>query len=174
MEEIMTELKKLLASRNDKKAKKFLLECLSENRKDIIDFLFQAINSDFIQDGLILKYSVHTYFRLKRTSLNDICPLYDFNTDIPNINESLLEVLGYDKVVPTIEEQERVIKKYFHFGDDFDRRYFTDPRYGLAAACAGWNQEIVKDFLQYCISIKDAPLRYVAENSLKGKYVKLR
>jgi hypothetical protein len=174
MEEKFKELKKILEGRNDKKAKKILLEYQQENEKEIIDFIFSAINSDLIQDGLILKYTVHTYFRLKRTSLNDVNPLFDFDTEISNINESLLEVLGYDKMVPTIEDQEKIIKKYFHFGDGIDYRYFSDPRYGLAAACAGWDLDIVEKFLKKCLTIPDAPLKYVAENSLKRKYVRLR
>ncbi|MCA6445110.1 MAG: hypothetical protein IM571_09475 [Chitinophagaceae bacterium] len=174
MQENFKEFKKILEGRNDKKAKKILLEYQQENKKEIIDFIFSEINSDLIQDGLILKYSVHTYFRLKRTSLNDVNPLFDFVTEISNINESLLEVLGYDKMVPPIEEQEKIIKKYFHFGDGIDYRYFSDPRYGLAAACAGWDKEIVRDFLNHCIATGDVPLKYVSENSLKGKYVKLR
>lgn len=51
---------------------------------------------------------------------------------------------------------------------------YCDPRYGLAAACAGWDKQLTKDFLEYCLLTGDTPVKYVAENSLKGKYVKLR
>lgn len=55
-------------------------------------------------------------------------------------------------------------------------RGFTDPRYGIAAACAGWKKELTEDFLKHCLDTadRDTPLKYVAKNSLKGKYVKLR
>ena len=168
------ELKKLLGGGNDKKVKKILSEYTESGKKEIADFLFSEIISDAINDGLILKYCIHAYVRLKRQYINDVSPLFEFNTTISNINESLLEVLGYDKVVPNIEEQTKIIEKYFHFGDGIDYRYFSDPRYGLAAACAGWDKDLVKPFLEYCLTKPDAPLKYVAQNSLNGKYVKLR
>ena len=77
-------------------------------------------------------------------------------------------------MVPSKEEQSHLIEKYFNFGDDTNYKFCTDPRYGLAAACAGWDKDVVKSFLEKCMSIPDAPLQYVAKNSLNRKYVKLR
>ncbi|NME68498.1 hypothetical protein [Flammeovirga aprica] len=102
-------------------------------------------------------------------------PLFElWDIEDHTVNESLLNVLGYDKVVPSEDEQKIIIKKYFHFGDDIDNRYYSDPKYGLAAACAGWNTSIVKDFLNHCLTMNDVPLVYVSKYSLKGHYVKLR
>ncbi len=174
MDEKLILLKKILESRYCNKAKKILNEYLKDNNKEIVELIFSEISSDLIEDGLILKYATQTYFRLKRLSLSDVIPLFDIDSQIPNVNESLLEVLGYDKMIPTIEDQKKIIEKYFFYGDDMDLKYSSDPRYGLAAACAGWDKDLVRDFLEYCLTKDDAPLKYVAGNSLKRKYVKLR
>jgi hypothetical protein len=53
--------------------------------------------------------------------------------------------------------------------------YPNDPvglRKWVAAAAAGWPQELVHDFLQRCLGSTDTPLRFAAEQSLKGKYYK--
>ena len=107
--------------------------------------------------------------------MSDCSPLY-YLYDLDNVNlcEALLEVLGYDKMLPSKEDQVKIIEIFYHFGDNIDRRYFTDPRYGLAAACAGWDKSIAELFLNYCLTIPDAPLNHVAKNALIGKYVKLR
>ncbi len=125
--------------------------------------------------GTILCNCGRTYFRIKRKDMQDVSPLY-YLCDINDINlsEALLEVLGYDKMLPLKEDQMKIIQMFYHFGDNIDRRYFTDPRYGLAAACAGWHKGITEPFLKYCLTIADAPLNYVAKNALIGKYVRLR
>jgi hypothetical protein len=169
----LKDLEKLLLSNHDKKAKKVLSEFVLNNDKSIVDFIFEKIKEDTMQDGLIISYCVKTYFRLKRKSLSDISPMFDFDTLEYNINESLLEVLGYDKMIPSIEDQKKIIDKYFYFGEGIPS-YATDPRYGLAAACAGWDENITRKFLEHCLTINDAPLKYVTQNSLKRKYVKLR
>jgi hypothetical protein len=77
-------------------------------------------------------------------------------------------------MIPEIVDQQKIIEIFFKFGDQTNYKYCSDPRYGLAAACAGWEPSIVESFLKYCLEINDAPLKYVAENSLKRKYVRLR
>lgn len=90
-----------------------------------------------------------------------------------SLTEGALEALGYDHMFPSIENQKIILSKCAKFG--FDRlEGHGDPRYGLAASCAKWNFELVEDFLNDCIASSDVPLVYVAEKSLKQKYVKLR
>jgi hypothetical protein len=76
-------------------------------------------------------------------------------------------------MLPDNEDIKTIIKSAWDFGISREKG-FVDPRYGLAAACAGWDKEIVRDFLNHCIATGDVPLKYVSENSLKGKYIKLR
>jgi hypothetical protein len=172
---MIEDLKQAIDKKQCKKASKILNEFVTKKDKAILSILYQLIDEDKIEDGLIICDIVKSYFRIKRNSLNDVEVIFEFPiTDNVNIQESLLDVLGYDKMTPSINDQKRIIGKYFNFGDNTDYRYYTDPRYGLAAACAGWDKEIVKGFLNHCITTGDAPLKYVSQNSLKGKYVKLR
>ena len=171
----MKELDIAIQKDNLKGVKKIIDDWIKHKNKNDLDELLTKIKSGGLKNGLIIKELVKGYFRLKRKGLKDTQPMKDFSLgDSINIQESLLEVLGYDKMVPTKEEQSEIISKYINFGDDTDYKYYTDPRYGLAAACAGWDQNIVKDFLEKCMIVPDAPLKYVAKNSLKQKYIKLR
>lgn len=112
--------------------------------------------------------------RLKRTSLEDVSVLLE-NVGIMkySLGYGLLDALGYDRMLPNYFDIEKIIKSCWNFGVVRNTGY-VDPRYGLAAACAGWQGDIVKDFLKHCIETGDSPLIYVAENSLKDKYIKLR
>lgn len=158
----------------EKKVAVYLKEQVIKNNRSILPTLLVIIKEKNVI-GSILCDCTSAYFRIKREGIHDCAPLF-YLYDLNNINlsEALLEVLGYDKMLPSEEEQARIIEIFYHFGDDIDRRYFADPRYGLAAACAGWNKAIVANFLNYCLNIPDAPLNYVAKNALNGKYVKLR
>ena len=157
-----------------KKVALYLKEQVAVNNKSILPTLLVIIKEKDVI-GTILCDCVRAYFRIKRENIHDCSPLFNLY-DLNNINlcEALLEVLGYDRMLPYEEDQAKIIEIFYHFGDNTDRRYFTDPRYGLAAACTGWNKTIVANFLNYCLNIPDAPLNYVAKNALTGKYVKLR
>jgi|688.fasta_scaffold750265_1 hypothetical protein len=168
------ELEKCAKLDHHKKFKKIVIDSVASDDKSILETLYKIIKS-INTNGLILAEATKAYVRLKRNDLNDCLPIFElWDIDNVTVQESLLDVLGYDRVVPSAVEQELIIIKYFKFGDNTDYRYFTDPRYGLAAACALWKQETVSAFLKKCITINDAPLKYVAENSLKGKTSKLR
>lgn len=156
------------------KLKKILKEALLEKDVAILTVLKSSIEREQL-NGLIRNEITKVYFRLKRTNINDCSPLFElWNVEDYTVQESLLEVLGYDKVIPDFVEQKKIIEKYFTFGSGIDYRYYSDPRYGLAAACAGWEINIVQAFLENCLNVPDAPLKYVAENSLVRKYVKFR
>lgn len=170
----MTELELSIEKGHHNMVKKILKDAVSEMDVSILDVLRRTAEFEK-QNGLIINEVTKAYFRLKRKSINDCAPLFElWHVEQYTVQESLLEVLGYDRVIPNIEEQKRIIDKYFDFGSDIDYRYFTDPRYGLAAACAGWDTAVVQAFLEHCLTVPDAPLRHVAQNSLKKKYVRLR
>jgi hypothetical protein len=171
---MVEELQVSINKGHQKKVKTILQGIVERNDKSCLEFLSTLLGSD-LQDGIIIADLTRAFFRLNRTDLSDCSTIYmlEYITNV-NVQEALLEVLGYDRMIPPIEDQTKIIKKYFDFGKGMDMRYFSDPRYGLAAACAGWDENVVKEFLLHCKEIGDAPLKHVAENSLKRKYVKLR
>ena len=115
-----------------------------------------------------------SYVRLTRAGLDDIQPVLKvLNLSNYFASEGALNAMGYDRMIPSESDQMTLIKMCWDFGRGRDRG-LCDPRYGLAAACAGWAAPIVCSFLEYCLESEDAPLKYVAENSLKKCYVKLR
>jgi|GEM_PF-2991031 len=137
--------------------------------------LLKSVIFDNTSDySIIKKEAAKAWVRLTRKKLNDsdsIIQLLGIKDFV--IVEAALEVLGYDKMIPDEVSQEIILKECWDFG--FDRpEGVVDPRYGLAAACAGWTSDIAKDFLSHCLKSDDVPLVYVAKKSLTGKYVKLR
>lgn len=125
--------------------------------------------------------AAESYVRLKRQSLGDASPsieLLQFG-GLSTV-DGCLNPLGYDRMQPDENQIRELIRLSWdlHKHRDYlgQEAHFSDPRYGLAAACAGWDRELTKGFLEHCLATagRDAPLKYVAENSLKGKYVKLR
>jgi hypothetical protein len=168
------EIERAIKLEHEKKLKKLLIEAVSTNDISVLPKLKEVIYSNH-SNGLVLSKCTEAYFRLSRKSKNDCEVLFELaKLNEHTISESLLDVLGYDKVLPTLEEQMRIISMFYHFGDGIDLRYFSDPRYGLAAACAGWDKQTVRMFLEYCVAIPDVPLQYVAKHSLEGKYIRLR
>lgn len=172
--EISENLLALWENKKDNKLAKELNKQVATKNREILNSLDFIIRNEK-ENGFVLNLAVKAYIRIKRTCLNSLTPIYDiWDINEHTVQESILEVLGYDKVVPTVDEQKEIINKYFYFGDGLDLNFYGDPRYGLAAACAGWENDIVKAFLEYCLTINDAPIKYVAKKSLEGKYVKLR
>jgi hypothetical protein len=168
------ELFRLWTKKWDKKLEKFLEHQVIQKQSEILETLKEIIHTEK-ENGKIIADSARAYFRIKRIDNKDCAPLYElYDTSNTTLTESLLDVLGYDKMIPEIPDQQKIIETFFDFGNETDYKYYTDPRYGLAAACAGWELPIVESFLKYCLEIPDAPLKYVAENSLKRKYVRLR
>lgn len=177
MNELVFEIEKAYQRRFDKKLSKLLKVAVEEKELQVLP-IASKIMLEEKENGFMLAEVTRAFFRIKRESLTDCSPLFEawpvFDEVQITVHSAFLDVLGYDRMRPSIQEQEKIIHKYFSFGDDTDYRYFTDPRYGLAAACAGWEAGVVKPFLEYCIEKDDAPLIYVAKNSLMAKYVKLR
>ncbi len=127
---------------------------------------------------MITYAAAQTYVRLKRKSLNDASPVLEL-LQFGGLStvDGCLNPLGYDKMQPDENQIKELIKLSWdlHKHKDCELGY-GDPRYGIAAACAGWDRQLTKDFLEHCLATanRDTPLKYVSENSLKGKYVKLR
>ena len=84
-----------------------------------------------------------------------------------------LNAMGYDRMMPNPDVCDQIITLVWDYGRDRPRGT-VDPRYGLAAACAGWNCSKRTAFLEHCLESQDVPLTYVAKHSLNGKYIKLR
>lgn len=146
-----------------------VLKCVNS-----VEYIREYILEKEDEFSLLGMASATAYIRLRRKTLSDVSTVIELiNTNSYSIMEGTMEALGYDRMIPSTEDQNIIIERCFNFGKNRDKGY-GDPRYGLAAACAGWDSERVKDFLNECLKSKDVPLLYVSENSLKRKYVKLR
>ena len=148
-----------------------------KNALSEIDTIIKANNPH----DMITYAAAQTYVRLKRKSLSDASPVLELlQFGGLSIVDGCLNPLGYDKMLPDENQIKELIKLCWDLHKHKDRigneGGFCDPRYGIAAACAGWDRQLTKDFLEHCLASAngDTPLEYVSENSLKGKYVKLR
>jgi hypothetical protein len=125
-------------------------------------------------DSMIGIIAGEAYVRLKRKSNNDVKPAIELlKFGHHSIMQGAYNAIGYDKMLASDEDILELIKLSQKPEMDVSPQ-FDDPRYGLAAAAAGWKKELTESFLLNCLQAKDEPLKYVAANSLKGKYVKLR
>lgn len=159
----------------------YLLELLVNlNYKEATDMILGLIQACVIhQEGINIRALdlcnlTRAYIRLKRNDLSDLKPIFELlEYNNVNVYDAVSEVLGYDRMMPTNEEISLLIQIFWDKRAKFPMQT-GDPRYGLAAACAGWKPEMVDDFLYHCLETGDPTVKYVAENSLKRKYVKLR
>lgn len=129
-----------------------------------------------------------TYVQLKRKSINDGSPvleLLDFGS-VSVIHGALL-VLATDQMKPDENEIRNILsicrdinKHKDRIGQEFG---LMDSRQYLAIACANWDIELTRDFLNHCIdtasdissfgkAIVNQNLIDVCQNSLKGKFSK--
>lgn len=143
-----------------------ILEC-----REFIPYLEDICQKNEAHDTITTNTGC-SYVRIIRNSLSDVSSIFKYSHGINySLGKGFLFALGLDKMVPKVEEQKILISKFYNFGQDRDPLY-SDPRYGLAAACAGWTSHNVEDFLQHCIKTGDRYLINVAESALKGEYVK--
>jgi hypothetical protein len=133
-----------------------------------------------IPHDMITYAAAQTYVRLKRKSINDARPvieLVEFGSI--SIIKGATIVLAYDKMIPKQKEILKLIALCWNLHKHKDRVGFeygiTDPRYGMAVACAGWDKVLTTDFLLHCISTasNDTALINAAKKSLKEEYTKL-
>ncbi|RDC54054.1 hypothetical protein DU508_23675 [Pedobacter chinensis] len=117
----------------------------------------------------------------QRKSIKDAQPIIQLlKKGSLSIIEGALMPLAYDKMLPPNNEIIELIELGFDLNKHSDRigkeRGYTDPRYSLAAACAGWDKRLTLEFLNHCLATanNDHMLEQVALNSLKQKYSNLR
>ena len=133
-----------------------------------------------VPNDMITNAAAQSYVRLKRQSLTDASPTIEL-LQFGGLStvDGCLNPLGYDKMQPDENQIKELIKLSWDLHKHKDRLGheggYCDPRYGLAAACAGWDRQLTKDFLEHCLATADSdtPLKYVSENSLKEKDVKI-
>jgi hypothetical protein len=148
------------------------------NHKEVLKEIEPIIRANDPHD-MITDAAAQTYVRLKRESINDAKPVLELlRFGGLSIVDGALSPLGYDKMLPDEKQIKQLINLSWNLHKHKDlvgfEDNYCDPRYGIAAACAGWDRELTKDFLRHCVATGDTPVIYVAENSLKGKYVRLR
>jgi HEAT repeat protein len=99
-----------------------------------------------------------------------------FATQDVRVFNGAFRALAMLKLVPSQEAIQRIIRLARDpAAVDFIRGYPNDKtglRYWIAVASAGWKEELVASFLKECEQVGDTTLRWAAENSKKGKYVK--
>jgi hypothetical protein len=130
---------------------------------------------------MITYAAAQTYVRICRKSIHDAQPIIKLlKSGGLSLVDGALNPLAYDRMMPPSTEIKELIQLCWNLNEHPDRinyeRNYCDPRYGLAAACAGWNDEITRPFLIHCLNSagNDVGLKYVAESSLKKKYPRLR
>jgi hypothetical protein len=130
---------------------------------------------------MITYAAAQTFVRLKRSDLNDAKPIIHLmGFGGLSLVDGALNPLAYDQMLPSNEEIKKLIELSWDLHKHPQRigkeRAYTDPRYGIAAACAGWNGELVKAFLNHCAETagNDSALKQVLQHSIKGKRPKLR
>lgn len=134
--ETQSELFKCIGINNYRKASS-ILESIAEKNEEY-DMVTISVGTALI--------------RVKRLEKNDVSELLKrLKTMKYSLGYGMLDALGYDKMLPNNEDIKTIIKSTWDFGISREKG-FVDPRYGLAAACAGWDKEIVRDFLNHCIA----------------------
>lgn len=127
-----------------------------------------------IEFDMVTYASATAYVRLSRKDIHDAAPVLELlNQKRYATTCGALDALGYDRMMPGKVEISKLIELCKDLRSP-NPKGLSDPRYGLAAACAGWDADLKTDFLKNCIQTGDAPVKHVAENSLNNKYVKLR
>lgn len=171
----MIEALKLELDRNNWQSKVELSKALGLSKCHCsINQLEEIVFSETSEFDIVKLYAAEALVIITRKDTTDIDSILQIiKKGTYYAKEGALLVMGYDKMKPEINDMLKVIDYCWNFGQGRPQGY-TDPRYGLAAACAGYKSDKIDSFLKHCISSQDQPLIYVSENSLKGKYVKLR
>ncbi len=147
--------------------------------KKALECLFERVKQNVPHDT-ITTYAALAYVRLKRKSLDDGEPVLELlKFGRLSVISGALMVLAMDKMMPDNNTIEKIIRTCWDIHKHKDRigiEYgLTDDRKYLAIACANWDKNLVKDFLNHCIETAekyDNNLREVSQNSLNGKFSK--
>jgi len=155
--------------------------------KKAIPEMEQIVQKNLPHD-MITSVSATTYVQLKRSSINDASVVVELlETGSVSVICGAHLALAIDKMIP----EEHDIKKILSLSKDINKHKdrigleygLIDSRIYLAIACANWNIELTRDFLNHCIEtayninsfgkpVINQNLIDVCQNSLKGKFSK--
>jgi hypothetical protein len=144
--------------------------------KKSLENIYETVRQNEPHDMITVGASL-AYIRLKRKSLSDSAPVLELlEFGRISVIAGVVMVLAIDKMIPDNDAIEKIIKICWdlHRHKDVTPHDMDDRKY-LAIACANWDKNLVKDFLNHCIETakeNDNNLREVSQNSLKGKYSK--
>jgi hypothetical protein len=142
-----------------------------------------------IPHDMITMNAATAFVQLKRKDIHDAQPvieLLDFGST--SVIAGALKALAIDKMLPPKKEIEEILQICWDINKHKDRIGhefgLIDPRIYLAVACASWNLELTKEFLNHCIEtafnisrfdkpVENVQLVEVCKKSLKGKYSNL-
>lgn len=139
-----------------------------------------------IPHDMITMNAATAFVQLKRKNIYDGQPVLELlNFGSTSVIAGALKALAIDKMLPSKNEIEEILKISWDINKHKDRIGhefgLIDPRIYLAVACAGWDLELTKDFLNHCIEtafnisrfdkpVENTQLIEVSQKSLKGKY----
>jgi hypothetical protein len=155
--------------------------------KKAINEIEQIVHTNIPHDT-ITSVSSTAYVQLKRKSLSDGSPVLELlRFGSVSVINGALKALAIDQMTPTEDEIRKILfvsKDINKHKDRIGHEYgLMDGRQYLAMACANWNIELTKDFLNHCINtasdinsfgkpITNHNLIDICQNSLKGKISK--
>jgi hypothetical protein len=182
---------KYLIERLDKRT--WETQCEMIKALGIIDFKKAIIEIEKIvranvPHDMITSVSSTAYVQLKRKSINDGSPvleLLEFGS--VSVISGALKALAIDQIIPNKNDVRKILLQCRDINKHKDRighEYgLLDSRQYLAIACANWDIELTRDFLNHCIAtasdissfgkpVTNQNLIDVCQNSLKGKFSK--
>lgn len=155
--------------------------------KEALNEIEKIVKKNLPHD-MITMAAATAYVQLKKDSKNDAEPVTELLKfgSVSVISGALLSLVA-DRMIPANNEIEEIIKRSWDINRHPDRIGhefgLIDSRIYLALACADWELNLTKDFLNHCIEtafdmnrfnkpVKNQGLIAVCENSLKGKFSK--
>jgi hypothetical protein len=123
-------------------------------------------------DTLTIRAS-EAYVRLRRKDSTDVeVDLELFQGGIFSIIAGVLNILGKDKIIPSIENQKRFIEIASKMDLSCFESGYHDPTIGLVIAAAQWDKTVVSGFLLEKSRSSWSAIAVAAEMALNGKYYK--
>jgi hypothetical protein len=139
-----------------------------------------------IPHDMITMNAATAFVQLIRKNIHDAQPVLELlNFGSTSVIAGALRALAIDKMLPPKNEIEEILKISWDINKHKDRLGhefgFIDPRIYSAVACAGWDLELTKEFLNHCIEtafnisrfdkpVENTHLIEICKKSLKGKY----
>jgi hypothetical protein len=142
-----------------------------------------------IPHDMVTMNAATAFVQLKRRNIHDAQPVLEvLNFGSTSVIAGALKALAVDRMLPPKNEIEEILKIGWDINKHKDRIGhefgLIDPRVFLAVACAGWDTELTKPFLDHCIEtafnisrfakpVENLQLIEACKKSLKGKYSSL-